>query len=343
MELKEIGEFGLIKRLSRGAVVRKENIIRSIGDDAAVFRAYPEEVILFTTDMLVERIHFLKKATSGYNLGYKSLAVNLSDIAAMGGNAREAFCSIAIPKAVDIEFVENIYEGMKTLAAEFNVNLLGGDTTSSKIDLIINVSVIGSAPENEILYRNRAQCGDKIFTTGFLGESRAGCFLITNDIQACFKGCETLKASHFLPRPYLKEGKFLARQKGVHAAIDISDGLSSDLEHILEESGKGAQIFADTIPISQDLKNFCRQFSFDPVQFALSGGEDYALLFTVSSDNAEKVKKNYEKIFPRPIYELGVITETNNMELVFSDGTVQQILPKGWDHFLTVETRASDL
>ncbi len=335
MELKEIGEFGLIRRLSRGSVVREENVIKSIGDDAAVIRPYHGEVILFTTDMLIERTHFLKNATSGYNLGYKSLAVNLSDIAAMGGKAREAFCSIGIPSHCDVEFVEDIYKGMKSLAAQYQVNLMGGDTTFSKTDLIINVSVLGSAPENEILYRNRAQRGDKIFTTGFLGESRAGCFLITKDFNTFFKGCDALKNAHFLPRPFLQEARFLAQQRGVHAAIDISDGLSSDLGHILEESGKGARIFADKIPVSQNLREFCRRFSFNPVRFALSGGEDYTLLFTVAADIAGKVIKNYKKTFSQPIYELGEITDSKKMELVFSDGSTREVLPEGWDHFLT--------
>ena len=333
MKPKQIGEFGLIRRLSEGCVIRRENIVKAIGDDAAVFRPYQGEIILFTTDMLLENVHFLRNATSGYNLGYKSLAVNLSDIAAMGGTAREAFCSIAIPDDCDIEFVEEIYDGMKSLAADYRVNILGGDTTSSEKGLIINLSVVGSAVENKILYRSNARSGDKLFITGFLGDSRAGCYLITNEINADSENFDALITAHLLPRPYLREGRFLGLQKGVHASIDVSDGLSSDLGHILEESEKGAKIFADKIPISQNLKEFCSRFSFDPVDFALSGGEDYTLLFTVARENAEEVLKNYEQRFSRPFYEIGEVNDSNRMELVFSDGSIREIRPKGWDHF----------
>jgi thiamine-monophosphate kinase len=159
MDLKEIGEFGLIKKLSDGSIFREDHVIKAIGDDAAVFIQPDGEVVLVTTDMMVERVHFLRNATSGFNLGYKSLAVNLSDIAAMGATAKEAFISIAIPKNCSIEFIEDIYKGIKHLAAKFQVNLLGGDTTGSKRDLVINVVVVGSAPKDEILYRNGAKKG----------------------------------------------------------------------------------------------------------------------------------------------------------------------------------------
>jgi thiamine-monophosphate kinase len=160
VNLRDIGEFGFIKRISRGCLIRPQNVIKAIGDDAAAFIPAPGQVILVTTDLLVERIHFLRDATSGFNLGYKALSVNLSDIAAMGGIAREAFISIAVPENCLIEYLEDLYNGIKTLAAEFDVNLLGGDTTRSKADLIINISVVGYAFEKEILYRNTAQHGD---------------------------------------------------------------------------------------------------------------------------------------------------------------------------------------
>src|SRR5210317_424431 len=138
MTLKEIGEFGFIKKISRGCLIRPDNIIKAIGDDAAAFTTAADQLSLITTDLLVERVHFLRASISGFDLGYKSLAVNLSDIAAMGGTARESFVSIAIPQDCPLDYLEAIYDGMKDLATKFDVNILGGDTTSSKIDLIIN-------------------------------------------------------------------------------------------------------------------------------------------------------------------------------------------------------------
>ncbi len=333
MNLKQIGEFGLIKKLSDGCLVRKNHVIKAIGDDAAAFMQPVGEVVLVTTDMMVERVHFLRNATSGYNLGYKSLAVNLSDIAAMGAGAREAFVSIAIPEDCSIEFIEDIYKGIKQLAARFQVNLLGGDTTGSQKDLVINVVVVGSAPKEEILYRSGAKKGDIIFCTGYLGDSRAGCHLILNKIEGDSETFKTLKNAHLIPRPYLREGKFLARCGGVHAAIDISDGLSSDLGHILEQSRAGAIIYGEKIPVSENLKTFCRIFNFEPVRYAVAGGEDYALLFTVAPDHAKKIVRKYREAFNEPLFEIGEITDSNQLELEFPKGKKEIITATGWDHF----------
>jgi len=333
MNLKEIGEFGLIKKLSDGCLIRDDHVIMAIGDDAAVFRHPAGEVVLVTTDMMVERVHFVRNATSGFNLGYKTLAVNLSDIAAMGASAREAFISIAIPEDCSIEFIEDVYRGMKHLASVFQINLLGGDTTGSHEDLIINVAIVGSAPEDEILYRRGAKKGDIIFCTGTLGDSRAGCHLILNEIADDMKAFRELKNAHLIPRPYLREGKFLAQCGGVHAAIDISDGLSSDLGHILEQSRVGAKIYAEKIPVSENLKTFCRHFEFDPVRYALAGGEDYALLVTIAPDHAENIVEKYRQTFHNPLFEIGVITGSNLLEMQFPDGRKEKIIASGWDHF----------
>jgi thiamine-monophosphate kinase len=333
MNLKEFGEFRLIKKLSDGCLVRKDHVIKAIGDDAAAFIQPEGEVVLVTTDMMVERVHFLRNATSGYNLGYKSLAVNLSDIAAMGARAREAFISIAIPEDCSIEFIEDIYKGMKQLAAGFQVNLLGGDTTGSRKDLVINVVVVGSAPKEEILYRCGAKNGDIIFCTGYLGDSRAGCHLIVNEIEEEPGTFKNLKNAHLIPRPYLMEGQFLARCGGVHAAIDISDGLSSDIGHILEQSRVGAKIYAEKIPISENLKTFCRLFNFDPVRYAAAGGEDYVLLFTAAPDQASKIVGKYRENFSTPLFEIGEITDSNQLELEFPKGKKEIITATGWDHF----------
>jgi thiamine-monophosphate kinase len=282
---------------------------------------------------LVERIHFLRNAISGFDLGYKSLAVNLSDIAAMGGTALEAFISIAIPQDCPLDYLEDIYEGMKHLAAKFDVNILGGDTTSSQIDLIINIVVHGTVAENEMLCRDAAHHGDIIFSTGYLGESKAGLHFILNQISADTDEDKQLLKAHLLPEPHLEEGRFLAQQTGVHAAIDTSDGLSSDIGHIVEESKVGARLFADKIPVSQNLKKFCTRFDFDPVTYALSGGEDYTLLCTIAAESAAEVAAGFKKKFNRPLFQIGEITGTRRMELVWPDGRVSVFSPSGWDHF----------
>lgn len=333
MKLKDIGEFGFIEKIGQGCLIRPDNIIQAIGDDAAAFYSDSGQVCLITTDLLVERIHFLRDATTGFNLGYKSLAVNLSDIAAMGGTAREAFVSIAIPEDCSTDFLEDIYRGIKDLAGKFNVNILGGDTTLSIVDLIINISVTGSVPREELLLRNAAQRGDIIFSTGFLGDSRAGLHLILNNIPPDSKELRELFNSHILPRPFLREGRFLAAQNGVHAAIDVSDGLSSDIGHIAKESNVGVSLFAEKIPISKNLIFFCNRFEFNPVEFALAGGEDYTLLCTVSPDKADEIAEKYLKTFNNPLYPIGRITDPGKMEIIDSSGRVKGFKPKGWDHF----------
>ena len=337
MTLKEIGEFGFIKKISRGCLIRPDNIIKAIGDDAAAFTTAPDQLSLITTDLLVERVHFLRAAISGFDLGYKSLAVNLSDIAAMGGTAREAFVSIAIPDDCQLDYLEAIYSGIKELAAGFDVNVLGGDTTRSKKDLIINIVVQGVVSKEELLCRDAARPGDVIFSTGFLGDSKAGLYLILNEIAADSETLTALLMAHRVPQPHLRQGRFLAQQKGVHAAIDTSDGLSSDLAHIAEESRVGARLYAQKIPISPDLKDFCARFDFDPIDYALSGGEDYTLLCTIAAANADKISSSFEKEFKRPLFAIGEITAKKQIEVVYPDGKTKPLPPTGWDHFKAKE------
>ena len=333
MTLKKIGEFGFIKKISRGCLIRPESIIKAIGDDAAAFMTDPARISLITTDLLVERIHFLRNAISGFDLGYKSLAVNLSDIAAMGGTARESLVSIAIPEDCPLDFLEAVYDGMKDLATQFKVNILGGDTTSSKVDLIINVVVQGTIARGEMLCRDAARPGDIVYSTGYLGDSKAGLHLILNDIPADSGEWRSLLQAHRQPVPHLREGRFLAQQPAVKAAIDISDGLSSDLGHIVEQSGVGAVLYADKIPVSENLKIFCRQFNFDPVEYALSGGEDYTLLCTVSPEKAEAIAESFQTEFNRPLFRVGEITPGGEMKLNYPDGSSTPIEPTGWNHF----------
>lgn len=333
MSLKEIGEFGFIKRISRGCLIQPDRIIKAIGDDAAAFIAEPDKIALITTDLLVERVHFSRSSISGFDLGHKSLAVNLSDIAAMGGTALEAFVSIAVPADCSMAYLEAVYDGMKELAAAFDVNILGGDTTTSKTDLILNVAVYGAVAREQLLCRDAARPGDIIFSTGNLGDSRAGLHLILNDIAAATDHLRNLLRAHRRPEPQLREGRFLARQSGIRAAIDVSDGLSSDLGHVVEESGVGATLWYENIPVSGDLKAFCRQFGFDPGEYALSGGEDYTLLCTIAPGEAERIAGEFQTTFKRRLYRIGEITAGKKMQLIYPDGSSRPIAPTGWDHF----------
>lgn len=333
MKLKDIGEFGFIDRIRRGCLVRPEGVLKAIGDDCAALIPPRDRVMLFTTDLLVERVHFLRTATTGFNLGYKALAVNLSDIAAMGGVPREAFVSIAIPADCDVDFLESIYAGIRALAGRFDVNILGGDTTGAGKDLIINIGVLGSVSKPRMLSRDGARVGDVVCTSGYLGESRAGLHLILNAIDAQAPALKPLFDAHVRPKPHVDEGHFLAATGAVHAAIDISDGLSSDLSHVVAQSRVGACIYDQRLPVSEPLRAFCQRFGFDASRYALAGGEDYVLLVTISPDQAEQVCRRYEQRFGTRLFPVGEITDTGRMERVLADGRSVEIEPSGWDHF----------
>jgi thiamine-monophosphate kinase len=332
MAFSDIGEFGFIRRMTRGGLVRAEGVIKAIGDDAAVFQSDPDRVSLVTTDLLVERIHFLRDRISGRDLGHKSLAVNLSDIAAMGGVPREAFISIGIPDDCGLDYLDDFYQGMKALADRYAVNLLGGDTTGSRRDLIINIAVIGLADPWEIRYRDMARPGDIICVTGPLGNSRAGLHLLLADEPEDVEAFPVLLSAHQRPEPAVDEGRFLAEASGVRALIDVSDGVSSDLMHILEESDAGARIEAEKLPLSPELKAFCHRLGEDPIDWALAGGEDYVLLCTLASDRAQAIREDFATRFGRPLTPIGEITDTGKAFLI-RNGSATALTPSGWDHF----------
>ncbi|RPI00117.1 MAG: thiamine-phosphate kinase [Zetaproteobacteria bacterium] len=333
MELSEIGEFGFIRRVSRGCLIRSEGVERAIGDDAAAFHVPSDELTLVTTDLLVERVHFLRDATSAFNLGHKAMAVNLSDIAAMGGTPREAFVSTAIPAGCPVEYLDEMYDGMKRLAAQHGVNILGGDTTASAADLVLNVTVIGHVRRDQVLYRSGARPGDAVCVTGPVGDSRAGLHFVLQGTQGLDPSMRRLFEAHILPRPHLEEGRFLAATGAATAALDVSDGLSSDLTHIVEESGVGIRVEAEGIPISAELREFCARLAKDPVRFALSGGEDYVLAVTVRRERVQDVSRDFAARFGRPLYRIGEATDSGRLELVTPDGRVDAVGPTGWDHF----------
>ncbi len=332
MEFRDVGEFGFIRRIQRGCLVRPDGVALAIGDDAAAFAVPGGELALVTTDLLVERVHFLRGAASPEDLGHKALAVNLSDIAAMGGTAREAFVSIAVPGDCPVEDVDGIYRGMRALAGEFEVNILGGDTTGSRADLVINVAVVGAVREQEMLRRDGARPGDWIFLSGGVGDSRAGLHLVVEGLPADDDGLRALLRAHHRPRPHMAEGRFLARSGAVRAAIDVSDGLSADLAHVAEASGVGICIAANRLPLSKHLAAFCRRFGFDPVAYGLAGGEDYVLAGAADPAKAPALARQFEARFRRPLYFIGEMTGDGRMTLV-QDGKQRPLPSGGWDHF----------
>lgn len=310
-------EFGFIERLAARFAALPANGFEGIGDDCAVLPVGDGETLLFTTDLLTEGVHFLRAATSARELGRKSLAVNLSDVAAMGGRPVATLLSLSLPADATDAWAEEFMEGYRELSERFEVALVGGDTTRSAGGIVINVTAIGRAEASHIKRRSDARAGDTIYVTGELGASGAG----LNDILA--DRCDTpLAAVHRNPQPQVAEGLWLGARPEVHAMMDLSDGLASDIRHILERSHCGAQIGTERIPVATGANT----------RLAACGGEDYKLLLTADSAHAEQLATDFQKRFRTPLYAVGRITEST--ELVWQmDGRPVGLDWHGFTHY----------
>lgn len=283
MKMQQLGEFGLIDRIRKMTSVPDPSWV-GIGDDCAVIPLSPEtggapaSDLLVSTDMLVEGTHFLMEDISPRQLGWKSAAVNISDIAAMGGKPIATFLSLALPKTLPEQWMQEFMEGYNEISEKYGAALLGGDTTCSPDRICINVAVLGTCPRGKAKLRSAARPGDLVCVTGTLGDSAAGLRLILDGQKGA---APRLMDRHYTPTPRVEEGLALSCLPGVHAMMDISDGVGSDLRHILDESGVGARIDTGKLPISKELQALCSEKGWDPKELALSGGEDYELLFTM--------------------------------------------------------------
>ena len=332
MKLKEIGEFGFIDRIAPLGRVRESGVVKGIGDDCAVLALDDTNHLLVTTDLLIEKVHFLMEWAPAEIIGAKALAVNLSDIAACGGSPRDAFISLAVPDRIEVEWLDGLYRGMRNLAQKYDVNLLGGDTTGSKHDLVINVAVTGVVPQNEVLYRHTALPGDVIALTGPVGESALGLEILLQetDLPQQVKG--PLIKAHLEPKPHVEQARLLASSGACTAAIDVSDGVSSDLGHICQESGIRGIIYENKIPVGQELSTAAGYFRKAPMEFILGGGEDYCLLVALKPDMVDLIKTHTANQGWN-LLTIGFFEQGSGMELVRSDGSRIGLNSKGWDHF----------
>lgn len=331
--LSELGEFGLIDQIARLFDRGQSGDTIGIGDDCAVLPFREGRSLLITTDMLIEGRHFRHEWTTAEDLGFKSLAVNLSDISAMGGKPLYAFLSIGLPNDLSLEWVETFLRGTRQLSEAHNVKLLGGDTTKSPGPLVINYSVIGVMDEQSVLWRSSAEPGDKIAVLGNLGESGAGLRLLMENKTPYDSMEQRLIKSHNHPQLYVDEAQYLASIPAVHAMIDLSDGIQSDAGHIAQKSGVTVQVDVDRIPITPEVKEICKNYSWDSLELALASGEDYGLLFTYNKETAGKLKSDFKNRFG---YEFSIIGEVikGSPELnLVKNGDLYDLGKMGFDHF----------
>ncbi len=332
MKLSDLGEFGFISRIAGNFDPLVKDNTLGIGDDCSVIRINNDESILVTTDMLVEDVHFLLESISPVQLGYKSLAVNLSDIAAMGGRPIGSFISLSLPKDVEVSWIDDFYKGYRELSEKYTCPLLGGDTTGSTGKICINVTVIGKSQNSNIKYRSGAKPGDYICVSDYLGDSAAGLDIIMDNDQQLSSIHQYLVNRHLMPEPFIREGRFLSDFKSVNSMMDISDGIASDLEHITSRSKAGAEIYLEKIPMTEQLKIHCEINNINPLQKALNGGEDYCLLMTISANEIDIVKTEYKKKFDKELYVIGKINDSGKVRYISDDGT-ENMNYRGFDHF----------
>jgi len=332
MKVSELGEFGLIELLA-DIIDRNRNpqdgswqqLLIGIGDDAAAWKS-ENAIQLATTDSLVQDTHFDLNITTWEELGWKAIAVNLSDIAAMGGIPKYALISLALPGELETDCIENLYKGMAHIAKQFAVAIVGGNIASAS-KTMISVTVLGNLDSTSTLTRLAAVPGDQVAVTGYLGLSAAGFRMLKQHLKFDVETTQLLREAHLTPMPRIDEGQILLH-RGVKAAIDISDGLLADLTHICKASKVSARINANALPVHPALK---KNFKSDYLQLALSGGEDYELLFTVSSQIISRLKK----VMPCPITVIGDITQGKPGQVTLIDAE-DKIIPwqkAGWEHF----------
>jgi len=328
MKLSELGEFGLIDLLAKTVGASPNNqLLIGIGDDAAAWHG-DASIQLATVDSLIQGVHFSLDTISWEELGWKALAANLSDIAAMGGLPRYALVSLALPDSTEVEEVIALYKGMIELAKQFEVAIVGGDTSSAPL-VTISITILGStkSQDKHVLSRSAAKPGERVAVTGYLGAAAAGAEMLSKQLQFSPEATACLKEAFLRPYPRIAEGQLLVEQ-GVKTAIDISDGLVSDLDHICKASQVSARIEVDRVPILPAVKT---NFGDRALELALSGGEDYELLFTGNAQVVDKVRTAASC----PVTVIGevVADKIGAVTLVDSKGNPFNLTKVGWEHF----------
>ena len=333
--LEQLGEFGLIEHLTKNFKIEQKSTIKGIGDDAAVLDFKSKQIVV-TTDLLVEHIHFDLSYVPLKHLGYKAVIVNLSDVYAMNANATQITVSIAVSNRFPLEALEELYAGIETAANIYNIDVIGGDTTSSTTGLIISITAIGEIEAEDIVYRSGAKANDLIVVSGDIGASYMGLQILEREKEV-FKvnpnNQPDLDAYTYIIERQLKPE---ARKDIVDllkklkvkptAMIDISDGLSSEIMHICKQSNVGAELYENKIPLDPQVITTCEEFNIDSTTIALNGGEDYELLMTISQEDFPKIKGNPN------LTTIGYITEKERgMNLITRGEQAIPIIAKGWN------------
>ena len=333
-DLSTLGEFGLIEHLTNSVKLKHKSTVKGIGDDCAVLNLKNQTLV--TTDLLIEGVHFDLSYVPLKHLGYKAVMVNLSDVYAMNGMAKQITVSIAVSNRFPLEALEELYAGIHLACKMYNIDLIGGDTTSSTKGLLISVTAIGEAKKEDIVYRNGAKPNDLLVVTGDLGAAYLGLQVLEREKQV-FKANPNAQPeldnyTYLVERQLKPEARkdivelLKALEVKPTAMIDISDGLSSEILHLCKQSKVGCDLYENKIPLSQDVISTSEEFNINSTTVALSGGEDYELLFTISQNDFDKIKGNPN------LTVIGFMTEENQgVHLVTRANQKIELTAQGWN------------
>ncbi len=338
MRISELGERGVILRIRNAAGAEAPGVAVGIGDDCAVL-TLPERVkLLATTDLLLEDIHFRRRDAGPADIGWKAMAVNLSDVAAMGGTPRFALVALGCPAETKVEEIDAFYEGMRLAATPHGVVIVGGDTSASPDGWIVNVTLLGELAGAPRL-RSGAHPGDLIAVTGTLGESAAGLALLDATTAGISldaldtAALDKVRQAHLRPVARVREGKWLGAFPAVHAMIDLSDGLATDLRHVTEESRVGARVHLERLPISSAVQSVAAALGRDPIEPAVTGGEDYELLLTADTAAARSLAEGLKAATGTPLTVIGEVVEARaGVQFVNARGEPVPVR-EGFEHF----------
>ena len=333
--IESLGEFGLIDHLTNGITTKNSSTVKGIGDDAAVIDM-GDKYQLVSTDLLVEGVHFDLAYMPLKHLGYKAVAINVSDICAMNGDAKQITLGLALSNRYTVEALEELYDGIKLACEHYGVDLVGGDTTSSRTGLMISVTVLGEVNKGKITYRSGAKVNDLVVCTGDLGAAYLGLQILNREkemfkenptIQPDLTGNDYVLRRQLKPEAAIKYTRILKDLDIVPTSmIDISDGLSSEALHLSKSSEVGITLHEDKIPVDYTAMNLANEFNMNPIFCALSGGEDYELLFTIGHEHYEKLKKDPDFSIVGFVTD---ISEGNNF--IANDGSSHPLTAQGWD------------
>ena len=333
--IESLGEFGLIDHLTNGITTKNSSTVKGIGDDAAVIDM-GDKYQLVSTDLLVEGVHFDLSYMPLKHLGYKAVAINVSDICAMNGDAKQITLGLALSNRYTVEALEELYDGIKLACEHYGVDLVGGDTTSSTSGLMISVTVLGEVDKNKITYRSGAKVNDLVVCTGDLGAAYLGLQILNREkemfkenptIQPDLTGNDYVLRRQLKPEAAIKHTQILKDLDIVPTSmIDISDGLSSEALHLSKSSEVGITLHEDKIPVDYTAMNLANEFNMNPIFCALSGGEDYELLFTIGQEHYEKLKKDPDFTI------VGFVTDkSEGNNFIANDGSSHPLTAQGWD------------